>query len=258
MKIFAALLMAFLVPLSVSAKAIILDYVVDGVPHEGFLAIPDAPKENMPAVLIIHDWMGPSDYTQKKAQEMAALGYVAMAADIYGKAIRPKTPKEAGDQAGKYKNQVNLFRKKIITALDLLKKQKGVDSKKIIVFGYCFGGTGALELARTGADLAGVVSFHGGLKTATRSENMQIRTPILILHGAIDPNVPPQEVSDFLTDLDKSKQDYQFISYSGAVHAFTNPAAGNDPSKGAAYNAKADARSWVHFLAFLKEKAPAN
>lgn len=254
-KLISALLV--FAPLVALAKSQNVEYTIEGQVHEAYVATPDTAGDTFPGVLIVHDWMGPGEYSNGRADLMAKEGYIAVAADIYGKDVRPKNPKEAGAQAGKYKGNTKLFRAKMQAALDLLKRQKGVDPKRIVVFGYCFGGTAALELARTGVDVAGIASFHGGLKTADRADNAKIKTKVLIMHGAVDPNVPDQEVKDFTTDLDKAKTDYQFIAYSGAVHAFTNPKAGNNPQTGAAYNEAADKRSWKHFQDFLAETAPA-
>jgi dienelactone hydrolase len=131
-----------------------------------------------------------------------------------------------------------------------------VDKNKVVIMGYCFGGTGALELGRSGANLAGIVSFHGGLSNPTPPDAKKIKGKSLILHGAVDPNVKPEEVAAFQKEMNEAKVDYQFISYSNAVHAFTDKSAGNDPSKGVAYNEAADRRSWAAFMDFLAEVAP--
>ncbi len=130
---------------------------------------------------------------------------------------------------------------------------KQVNPRKILVIGYCFGGTTALELARSGAPLVGTVSFHGGLSTPTPEDAKNIKGPVLAMHGADDPNVPPAEVKAFKDEMSRAKVKLEFIAYPGAVHAFTNPAAGNDNSKGAAYNANADKKSWIAFEKFLKQ-----
>jgi dienelactone hydrolase len=220
---------------------------------EGYLSMPRKITGNMSAVLIIHDWMGPSEFTQKKADEIAELGYVAFAADIYGKESRPKNIKEAAALAGKYKNDRDELRRRVRAAYDVLRSTKGVDPKKIVVMGYCFGGTAALELARAGAELAGVVSFHGGLSNPNPADAKNIKGKALIMHGALDPFVKAEEVAAFQKEMNDAGVDYQFIFYSGAVHAFAIPGAGNDPKIGAAYNAVADRRSWVEFKNFMKE-----
>ncbi|HRO67498.1 MAG TPA: dienelactone hydrolase family protein [Pseudobdellovibrionaceae bacterium] len=233
-----------------------IEYKSGSTAMEGYLALPAAKRLNSPAVLIVHDWMGLSDMVKKKADEMAEKGYVALAVDIYGKGVRPKDAKEAGALAGKYKNDVKLLRERMTAALKVLKNQRGVDPKHVVAFGYCFGGTSVLELARTGAEVAGIVSFHGGLATPKLTDAKNIKGKVLVLHGALDPFVPPAEVEAFQKAMNEAKVDYQFIAYSGAVHAFTNPSAGSDLKAGTAYNKRADERSWKAFEQFLAEVAP--
>lgn len=206
-----------------------------------------------PAVIIIHQWMGPTEHEHNQAQKLADLGYVAFVADIYGKEARPKDTNEAGKLASQYKSDIQLFRKRIKAAIDVVAKDKKVDSKKIIIIGYCFGGTGALEAARAGFPIIGAVSIHGGLATPKPQDTKNIKAKLLVLHGAIDPYVPAKEVDGFMKEMNDAKADYQFVSYSGAVHAFTQKGAGNDISKGAAYNESADRRSWQALKNFLGE-----
>ena len=221
---------------------------------EGYLAWDDSFHGKRPGMVVVHEWMGLGDYARRRAREVAALGYVALAADIYGKGIRAKTPQEAGQLAGKFKGDLPLLRSRARAAFDTLAGNPKVDGSKLFAMGYCFGGTAALELARSGAPLAGVVSFHGGLGTKNPADAKSIRGRVLVLHGAADPFVPPAEVAAFQKEMDDAKVDWQMHLYSGAVHSFTNPDSGNDPSKGAAYDAKADARSWEDLKVFLQER----
>jgi dienelactone hydrolase len=221
---------------------------------EGYLAWDDSFHGKRPGMVVVHDWMGIGDYSKRRAREVAALGYVAFAADIYGKGIRPKNAQEAGQLAGKFKGDLPLLRSRARAAFDVLAKNPSVDPSRIFAMGYCFGGTAALELARSGAPLVGTISFHGGLGTKNPADAKNIKGRVLALHGAADPFVPPAEVAAFQKEMDDAKVDWQMVFYSGAVHSFTNPDAGNDPSKGAAYNARADARSWEALKAFLQEK----
>ncbi|PKA03489.1 dienelactone hydrolase family protein, partial [Leptospira ellisii] len=145
---------------------------------------------------------------------------------------------------------------RIAAALETLKSQPEVESGRIAVIGYCFGGTVALELARSGAPILGAVSFHGGLDTPNREDAKNIKGKILALHGADDPFVKQEEVESFQEEMRKAGIDWQFISYGGAVHSFTIKEAGNDNSKGAAYNPKADRRSWIELISFLREIFP--
>jgi dienelactone hydrolase len=220
---------------------------------EGYLTMPANVTAKTPTVIVVHDWMGVGDYVKMRADQLAGLGYIAFAADIYGKATRPKDQKEASEFATKYKDDRKLMRARVQAALDTLKKEKFVDSKKVAVMGYCFGGTVALELARSGAPVIGAVSFHGGLSTPNPKDAKKIKGKVLVLHGADDPWVPATEVAGFEEEMRSNKVDWQLIAYGGAVHSFTHKAAGNDNSKGAAYNEKADKRSWVAMQNFLGE-----
>lgn len=223
---------------------------------EGFLVYDDSWNEKRPAVMIIHQWMGLSENEKMRAEMLAKEGYVAFAVDIYGKGQRPKDQASAGKLSSEFKANPKAFRQRIKAGHEWLKNQKNVNSKHIVVSGYCFGGTGALEAARSGLPIKGAVSFHGGLKTQTPADAKKIKGKVLVLHGAVDPYVPQDEVNGFFQEMNTAKVDYQFISYSGAVHAFTQKEAGSDASKGAAYNAMADSRSWIAFKNFLKEVAP--
>jgi dienelactone hydrolase len=221
---------------------------------EGVLAWDDAATGKRPAVVVVHDWMGVRDETVRRAKMLAELGYVALAADVYGKGTRPKDTQEAGALAGKYKGDLPLLRSRVRAAFDTLAKDPKVDSSHVFAIGYCFGGTAALELARSGAPLAGVVSFHGGLATKDAADAKNVKCPLLVLHGAADPYVPPAEVAAFQKEMTDAKVDWQMVYYADAVHAFTNPGAGNDPSKGAAYDARADRRSWEAMKGFFTER----
>lgn len=219
---------------------------------EGYLAYPEGASK-LPAVMVIHDWTGVGSYAKMRAEKLAGMGYVAFAADIYGKGIRPTTPEECGKQAGVYRADRALMRARANAGLDVLRKMDRVDPAKIAVIGYCFGGGCALELARSGSPVAGVVSFHGNLDTPNPDDAKQIKAKILVCHGADDPYVPAEQVAAFMKEMRDAKVDWQFIAYGGAVHSFTRADAGTDPSKGAAYNAEADRRSWTAMTDFFGE-----
>lgn len=220
---------------------------------EGYLAYDDAVKGPRPGILVVHEWMGLGDYAMKRAEQLAGMGYVAFALDMYGKGVRAKTPEEAAKLSGIYKGDRPLMRARAQAGLDELRKQPLVDPARIAAIGYCFGGTTVLELARSGADVAGVVSFHGGLGTPQPADAKNIKGKVLVLHGADDPHVPPAEVAAFQDEMRKAAVDWQMIYYGGAVHSFTNPGSGTDASTGVAYNEKADKRSWEAMKAFFKE-----
>ena len=220
---------------------------------EGYIAYDDAIKGKRPGVIVVHEWMGLNPYAQKRAEQLATLGYVAFAIDMYGKGVRPKDSKEAVALSNVYKSDRKLMRSRAGAALEFFKKHPRVDDKMIAAIGYCFGGTVVLEMARGGADLVGVVSLHGGLDSLDPADAKNIRGKVLVLHGADDPFVPKEQVLAFQDEMRKAGVDWQMVIYGGAVHSFTNPDSGNDPSKGAAYNEKADKRSWEAMGVFFEE-----
>ena len=232
-------------PMSVRAeiKETAVEYKSAGATCEGWHVYDDAKSGKLPAVLIIHQWTGPGDYEKMRARMLAELGYNVFVADIYGKGIRPKPP-ESGKEAGKYKNDRKLYRERLTSALDVLSMNEHTDASKLAVIGYCFGGTGALELARSGAPLKAAVSFHGNLSSPTPDDAKNIKAQVLVCHGADDPFVPGAEVEAFHSEMKVAGVKYKFVAYPGAVHSFTQKMAGDDVSKGSAYNAEADAKSW--------------
>jgi dienelactone hydrolase len=229
-----------------------IEYTEGSTTLEGLSVHDDAVRGKRPAVLIVHQWKGLGDYEKKRAEMLAKLGYNVFAVDIYGKGVRLTNPKDASAEAAKYKNDRMLLRARVNAGLAVLKKDELTDTSKVAAIGYCFGGTTALELARSGADISGVVSFHGGLGTPTPADT-RIKAKVLALHGADDPNVPPAEVTAFEDEMRKAKADWALVSYGGAVHSFTDWNAGSDNSKGSAYNEKADKRSWEAMKAFFAE-----
>ncbi len=229
-----------------------VSYVDENQKLEGFLAIPEKQNKDKSGVLLLPAWMGIDNNAKENATELAKLGYITFVADIYGIDKRPKSPKEAGPIAGSFKKDYKLYQKRIQLALDQLIKS-GVNPNKIAVIGYCFGGTGAIEAARSNMKVSGVVSFHGGLgRDATRSIET-INPKVLILHGADDFYVPETEIKSCQDEMRSAKADWQMVYYANSVHAFTHKDAGNDNSKGAAYNEKAAKRSWIAMLNFFDE-----
>ena len=220
---------------------------------EGYLAYDDAVKGKRPGVIVVHAWTGLDAYTKRRTGQLAKLGYVAFAIDMYGKGVKAKDAEEAARLAGIYRADRSLMRSRANAGLEVLKKHTLTDAKRIAAIGYCFGGGVALELARSGADIAGVVSFHGNLDTPNPEDAKNIKGKVLILHGAADPIVPTDQVIAFQDGMRKANVDWQMVIYGGAVHAFTNPESGDDPSRGAAYNEKADRRSWEAMKMFFAE-----
>ena len=258
MKTFAAVLAIGLTIAAISSaradvKTEVVEYRHGDVVLEGFLAYDDSIRGRRPGVLVAHEWNGHNPYVRKRAEQLARLGYVAFALDMYGKGVRAKDAKEAAALAGIYKGDRKLMRARAAAGLDVLRNRPEVDTARLAAIGYCFGGTTVLELARSGADLVAVVSFHGGLDTPTPGDARNIKGKVLALHGGDDPFVPARQVESFQEEMRKGGVDWQFIAYGGAVHGFTNPESGNDDSKGAAYNERADRRSWEAMKAFFAE-----
>ncbi|AMM21903.1 hypothetical protein AX769_19330 [Frondihabitans sp. PAMC 28766] len=220
---------------------------------EGYFAHPVGADGPRPGVLVLHDWFGMSDHVRVRAQMLARLGYVALAGDVYGADVEVTDGGEAQAQAGRFYGDPALFRARVKANLEALRADPAVDSSRIAVMGYCFGGSGALELARTGEEAAGFVSFHGNLTSGAPAEADSIASPILVLTGADDPVVPPEAVVAFEDEMRAGgADDWQIVSYSGALHAFAVPGT-NSPEHGAAFDATANRRSWRAMRDFFDE-----
>ncbi|NWJ41856.1 MAG: dienelactone hydrolase family protein [Geothrix sp.] len=230
-----------------------LSYADGATKLAGYLSHPADAKGKVPGVVVIHQWMGLTDHERKVSDDLAKLGYAALAADIYGEGVRPANTGEAGKLAGSFKGDRALYRRRIAAAIETLKAQKGVDGSRIAVIGFCFGGTGAIEAARGGLPVKAVVSFHGGLDVPAGYAPGPMSAKVLVCHGADDPWVPAKDVAAFQDEMRQAKADYVFVAYAGAVHAFTQKEAGSDNSKGAAYNEAAHRRSWQHMKDFFHE-----
>jgi dienelactone hydrolase len=253
--IFSAWLAVIAEEKSATVKTEAIKYKAGDVVMRGYLAYPvDKIKDRLPGVLVFSEWQGLNDYAKRRAEELAGLGYVAFAADMYGDGRVAKDSNESAALSGALKqgDRTELL-KRATAALVALKEQKHVDPARLAAIGYCFGGTVALELARSGADLRAVVTFHGGLDTPRQAEPGRIKAAILVCHGADDPYAPKAVVDAFQEEMRKSGVDWQMVLYGDAVHSFSNPTSGNDKSKGAAYNEKADRRSWALMQSFLRD-----
>jgi len=234
-------------------KTEVVEYKHGNTVLEGYLAYDDAIQGKRPGVLVVHEWNGLGSYVKERTEQLAELGYVAFAIDMYGKGIRPKNREESAAQAGIYRSDRQLMRSRANAGLVVLQQNPLTDSQRIAAIGYCFGGGTVLELARSGANIAGVASFHGNLDTPDPNDAENIKSKVLVLHGADDPRVPDEQVTAFETEMRQADVDWQLVAYGGAVHSFTNPEAGNDPSKGSAYNEAADKRSWAAMKQFFVE-----
>ena len=220
-----------------------VEYKEGSTQLEGILVYDDAKTEKRPGVMIAPNWMGLTDETDHKAEMIVALGYVAFEADPYGKGIHPKDQAEAGKLATALKTDRKTLRARMNAGLKVLQENSLVNISKLAAIGYCLGGTSVIELARSGAPLAAVVSFHGGLDSPTPADGKNIKAKVLALHGADDPFEKPEDLVAFEKEMRDSKVDWQLIKYGGAVHSFTDKSAGSDNSKGAAYNERADRRA---------------
>lgn len=246
-------ILAMTAALGAAIETSTVDYQIGDTTFKGYLAVDTAREGQRPGVLVIPEYWGMNDYVKNRARQLADLGYVAFVADMYGDGKVTSDSKQAGQWAGEVKGDRILMRQRAEAALEQLKEHDKVDSEKLAAIGYCFGGTGVLEMARANMDVDGVVSFHGGLAPGDAASSETIKPKVLVLHGAVDPHVKPEEVKAFAHEMENANADWQLIAYGSAVHAFTNPDAGDDPAKGAAYNEKADKRSWEAMENFFSE-----
>ena len=230
-----------------------VEYQHDGAVFKGYLAYDDALGGRRPGVLVVHEWWGLNDFARKTAEQLASLGYVALAADMYGQGLVTQDPEEAGRLAGELRGNPALLQARAQAALKALAETPVVDPQRLAAIGFCFGGTTVLELAYAGAGLKGVVSFHGGLTTPKPEELKSIKAAILVLHGADDPHVTGEAIAAFQEAMRKGGLDWQMVYFGGAVHGFTNPAAGSDKAAGVAYDPRAARRSWTYMQDFFKE-----
>jgi dienelactone hydrolase len=233
-----------------AVKSETVEYPHESAVLEGYLAYDESVQEPRPGILVVHEWKGLGDYAKRRAEQLAQLGYLALAVDMYGKGVRAKDHEEAATLSAVYREDRQLMRGRILAALDVLKRHPLVDPGRLAAIGYCFGGTTVLELARSGADVLGVVSFHGGLDTPAPAQPGVVKAKVLVLSGAEDRFVSAH-VAAFEQEMQRAGIDYRLIQYPGAVHSFTVPEAGDDPSTGMAYHAEADRKSWQEMLDFF-------
>ncbi len=248
-----AFCLGFLGPALADVRTKTVRYADGDVALQGYLAWDDAIKGKRPGVIVVHEWWGLNDYARKRATMLARLGYVAFAADMYGK----DKVTEHADQASAWMKQISgnieRWQRRAALALDELRKHELVDGKRRAAVGYCFGGATVMQMAYSGAALNGVVSFHGSLPGASEEQAKSIRAAVLVAHGEADGFIPPERIGRFKAALNKAGVDWQMLIYGGARHGFTNPDAGRYGLDGVRYDEKADRRSWLAMRQFFEE-----
>lgn len=230
-----------------------IKYEFDGVQLNGHLYWDDASAGKRPGILVVHEFWGLNDYAKKRAEMLARLGYAAMAIDMYGDGKVTAHAKEAGEMAGTVRANLKAWQGRALAAMKALQAEPMVDAGKIAAIGYCFGGSTALQLAMSGADVAAVVSFHGALPAITPEQAKAIKAKVLICHGANDTFITEQDCQNFRTALGAAKVDYQFHYFGGVLHSFTVPHAEDAGVGGLQYDAAADRRSWQLMRDLFKE-----
>jgi dienelactone hydrolase len=252
--LFAALVVAgTTAPARAEVKTKTITYEYGGVTFKGYLAWDDAAKGKRPGVLVVHEWWGLNNYARGRARQLAELGYVAFACDMYGGGKFTEHPNEAGQMATEVRKNIQVWQGRAQAALRVLREQESVDSTKLAAIGYCFGGSTALELAYSGAELAAVVTFHAALPVPDPEQAKAIKAKVLINHGAADSFIPEKTCQELRAALEAAKVDYEFIYYGGAVHSFTVAGSEKVGRQGMAYNAAADRRSWRAMLDLFHE-----
>jgi dienelactone hydrolase len=228
-------------------------YSADTVTMNGYIAYDSSNTNRRPVVLIVHEWWGLNDYTRSRARQLAELGYLAMAVDMYGNGKQADNPELAGQLATPFYTNPGMAKSRFDAALEMVKKMPQADTSQVAAIGYCFGGTQVLNMAKLGSPLAGVVSFHGGL-AGVPADKALLKAAILVCHGEADSFVPAADVAQFKKQMDSIGADYTFKAYANATHAFTNPAATENGKKfkmPIEYNAAADSASWNDMKAFF-------
>lgn len=231
-----------------------ITYTGDGVTMNGYVVYDENKEGKRPAIIVIHEWWGLNDYAKGRAKQLAELGYIAMAMDMYGNGKTADNPDSAGKLATPFYQNPQMMKTRFDAALEKLKSYPQADTSKLASMGYCFGGGLSLNLARLGEDLKGVVSFHGSLLGGVPLDKSKLKADILVCHGAADPFVPQEEVNKFKQQMDSAGAKYTFKAYEGAVHAFSNPnatAMGEKFKIPIKYDAAADTASWNDMKEFF-------
>jgi dienelactone hydrolase len=250
----------FLMAMAVAAHGEVagkpVEYVSGGTTMKGYLAYDDRLPGKRPGILVVHEWWGHDDYARRRARMLAGLGYVALAVDMYGEGKQADHPDDAGKFSAEIQKNKDLGIQRFQAARKVLEEQKFTDPGRIGAIGYCFGGSVVLQMARDGMDLAGVASFHGGLSTDAPAKAGAVKAKILVLTGADDKFVPPEQVEAFRKEMKAAGADFRIVSYPGALHSFTNPDADSYAMKfnmPVGYNADADRESWAEMQTFFRD-----
>lgn len=238
-------------PARAEIKSKDISYEHDGTPLKGYLVWDDAVTGKRPGILVVHEWWGLNDYARSRAEQLARLGYVAFALDMYGEGQVTETPTQAQQWAGTVRSNKEKWRSRAISGLDVLKQQPGVDPDKLAAIGYCFGGSTVLQMAYAGAPVKGVVSFHGAL--APPAADVVIKPQVLVCTGGADSSIPAAQIDAFAFAMEAAKAKYTIMIFGGARHSFTNPNAARYGVDNIAYDATADHRSWANMKLFFDE-----
>ncbi len=254
---FALLALSLVLAASAFAKVVgkAVEYKAGDVTLKGYIAYDNSIKGKRPGIVVIHEWWGLTDYTKKRAEMLAKLGYVALAADMYGDGRTVDNPGDAQKAAAESMKDISLYKSKFVAAMEFLKQDERVDSAQIAAIGYCYGGGVVLNMARAGVDLKGVVSFHGSLGAAILADKGNVKAKVLVCAGAADKFISPKDIDGFKAEMKDAGADLTYVAYDGALHAFSNPdatALGKKFNMPIAYNEKADKRSWSEMQKFFK------
>jgi len=251
----AVLVIAIFLGTTAEAKVVgrSVTYEQGGVQLEGYLAYDDTVSGRRPGVLVVHEWWGLNEYARGRADQLAGLGYIAFAVDMYGKGKVTRHPEQAGAWAKEVNSNIQAWQQRALAGLEVLRQQPLTDPERIAAVGYCFGGATVQQLAYSGADIKGVVSFHGSFVLPPTELMKQVKAKILICHGASDPMAKPGDLEQYVAAMEKSGLDWQVIIFGGAKHSFTVPEAEKAGMAALAYSKSADQRSWADMQVFLKE-----
>jgi dienelactone hydrolase len=250
------LLLAFAVTVQAKVVSKEVNYSADGLNLKGYLAYDDAQTGKRPGVLVVHEWWGQNDYIRQRAHMLAELGYVALALDMYGDGKQAAHPEDASKFSSEVMKNLDVAEQRFMAGLTLLQQQPQTNKQQVAAIGYCFGGGVVLAMARRGVDLNGVASFHGSLGAGAPVAPGKVKAKVLVLNGADDPFVKPEQIAAFKEEMSAAGVDYEFVNYLGAKHSFTNPGATENGKKfqlPLEYNAAVDKESWQKLQTFFQQ-----